>query len=110
MNFIFGSTCYFNDASVKKCYPVECNDIKPRKNGWTIYGVSWCPYCQKTLALFQDKKLSYYYYDVEKQPFVSKDQFRDMLKDELNGYRTFPVIFRDGVLIGGYSDVVKLNL
>uniref|UniRef100_A0A6C0EBI4 Glutaredoxin domain-containing protein n=1 Tax=viral metagenome TaxID=1070528 RepID=A0A6C0EBI4_9ZZZZ len=110
MNFIFGSNCYFNDMSEKKCYPTDCNDVKPKKSGWTVYGVSWCPFCQKTINLFNEKKLNYYYYDVEKEPFITKDKFRDMLKMELDGYKTVPVIFRDGKLIGGYSDVLKLNL
>jgi glutaredoxin len=108
MNFIFGSNCYFNNAVEKKCYPTDCNDIKPKKNGWTIYGVSWCPFCQKTISLFQEKKVKYYYYDVEKQPFLTKEHFFKMLTEKLNGYRTLPAIFRDGELIGGYTDVLKL--
>jgi len=110
MNFVSGSTCYFDDNTSEKCFPTECNNIKPSTKEWVIYGVSWCPFCRKTLEHLKEKKIAHYYYDVENPPFNTKENFRSMMSEELNGHHTLPAIFHHGKLIGGYTDLMKVSL
>lgn len=108
MNFIPGAQCYYDNPGEKKCYPADCQDVKPVGKEWVMYGVSWCPYCKKALELLRKNKINYYYYDVESSPFNTKDNYRSMLNEELNGHHTLPAVFKDGKLVGGYTDLVKL--
>lgn len=110
MNFVSGLKCYFDNTENKTCHPVECNNFKPINKEWVVYGVSWCPFCKKTSQFFKEKNINYHYYDVERPPFNTKDNFRSLLNTELNGHHTLPAIFHNNKLIGGYTDLTKLVL
>ena len=97
--------CYFNDNQKKMCYPVKCNMMYPVSSGWTVYGLSWCPWREKACNLLASKGISFYYYDIEQQPFKGKDHFKKIMASYLNGQKTTPAIFYNGKLIGGYTDL-----
>jgi len=97
--------CYLDDTENKMCIPIECNNIYPVKSGWTLYGLEWCPFNKRAQELLNKKNISYYYYNIEKEPFNGRDNFKTMMSSYLNGQKTTPAVFKDGVLIGGYSDL-----
>jgi glutaredoxin len=100
-----GKNCYFDDNKKKICYPTKCNAIYPISSGWTVYGLSWCPWRAKACELLTSKGISFYYYDIEQPPFNGKDNFKQIMASYLNGQKTTPAIFQNGKLIGGYTDL-----
>lgn len=100
--------CYFDDLENKKCFPTGCNDYQPRSTGWTIYTYDWCPFCHRTKDLFTEKKIKYYNFNIEKEPFNGKENYLKMMKSYLDGHKTLPAVFKNGKLIGGYTDLVKV--
>ena len=62
-----------------------------------------CPYCVNAKRLLTEKKVNFEEIDLTEKP----EEF-DRLKNE-TGYRTVPMIFIDGKLIGGYSDLRALE-
>ena len=100
-----GNYCFYNNIEEKMCYPAKCNDIYPKSQGWTLYGLSWCPYNKKANALLTANNISYYYYDIEKAPFQDKENFKKMMSKYLNGHKTTPAVFKDGKLIGGATEL-----
>ena len=99
------NTCFFNDEKNKICRPTDCNNIYPQQTGWTVYGCHWCPYRQKAISLLDSKNISYNYYDVEEAPFGSRENYKKMMASYIGKHLTTPAIFKDGKLIGGYTDL-----
>ena len=68
---------------------------------YTIYSKPSCSYCLQAKQLLEMKQL----------PFVYKQLGADYTLQELwevsPTARTFPVILKDGELIGGYSDLCE---
>ena len=68
---------------------------------YTIYSKPSCSYCLQAKQLLETKQL----------PFVYKQLGVDYTLQELLEVspkaRTFPIIIKDGELIGGYSDLVE---
>lgn len=54
-----------------------------------------CPYCDKAKALLKDMSIDY-----DEVPVTSKEELPE-------GWKTVPVVFLDGELIGGYDDLVS---
>mgnify|MGYP006093727791 FL=1 len=68
--------------------------------GVTLFGASWCGYCQSAKALLNEKEIPFVEIDVEDN---------NISREELAKYgvsKTVPQIFVDGVPIGG-SDALK---
>ncbi len=68
-----------------------------------IFTRVWCPYCIKAKALLRTKGLDWRERDITHD----KDLEREMR--ERSGQQTVPQIFLDGVAIGGYDDLARLN-
>ena len=49
--------------------------------------------------------IQYNYYDVEESPFNSRDNYKKMMAKYIGNHLTTPAIFKDGKLIGGYTDL-----
>jgi len=77
----------------------------PIKNGYTIYSKSRCPFCTKAKVLLENEN----HIIIDCDDFLSdentKQQFLQFM-EELIGkpYRTFPMIFKDGEFIGGFTE------
>ena len=70
--------------------------------GVTLFGASWCGYCQSAKALLNEKGIPFIEIDVEDN---------DISREELAKYgisKTVPQIFVDGVPIGGSDDLKKI--
>ena len=88
--------------------------IKNNKKLYTIFGLSTCGYCKKTLSYMKDNNLEFKYYDMDKYyeifvPILNKlTNLEPSLKINPE-HRTFPVIFFNEKFIGGYSDLINTN-
>jgi len=76
----------------------------------TIYYRSTCPYCIKALEYIKRQHLTCIYRDNDE--YGGKENvFRVLKKANLipKNYNTVPVIFDNGVFIGGYSELMRLK-
>ena len=72
---------------------------------WIVYGSDICPFCNKAKEYLQNKNQKYTYIDITKY-----QDSRELLKKMTDGYRTIPVIYKNGKFIGGYSDLCELDI
>jgi glutaredoxin len=95
---------------------------------WTVYGASWCNYCQISKNKLEEKGFEVVYHDVEKIPtqlddqtddqpddqpndqsnnssFYTTQQVKNILGSKTNNYNTIPMIFYYGNFIGGYKEL-----
>jgi glutaredoxin len=78
---------------------------------YTIYGKTDCTYCVKVKELLTSFNEQYTYINCDEYLLNDKEAFLKYIK-ELAGkeHKTFPIVFRDMKLIGGYTDTYKLLL
>lgn len=67
--------------------------------GWMIMTKPGCKYCTLAKKELGDRKIHFTVSDHDTPEKVQ--QFKDA------GYKTFPQIFHDGVLVGGYDALVE---
>ena len=66
-----------------------------------IYGKDFCPYCDKAVALVEQKGEEFKYKK------LGRDFTREDLMETFPGARTFPQIIYKGEKIGGYDNLVE---
>lgn len=71
----------------------------------TVVGMAHNPYCGWATSLLKQHQIAHHY--MEYGNYFGKWKARGALK-MWTGWPTFPMVFIDGVLIGGYSDLKKL--
>ena len=77
----------------------------PSKNGYTIYTKSRCPFCTKAKALLENENHTIIDCDEFLSDENTKQQFLQFIEDLIGKpYRTFPMILKDGVFIGGFTE------
>ena len=83
----------------------KCKSIPlpEKKDKWTIYTISWCGYCKATKGYLKEKKQKYIDHDVSNMDYIT-----DCLKNVTNNYEMFPMIFKNGEFIGGFSELKNL--
>lgn len=69
-----------------------------------MYTKSYCGYCFRAKALFEDKGVAYEEIDVTSD----HERYREMVRRS-GGVTTVPQIFIDGQHIGGYDDTARLD-
>lgn len=78
----------------------------PLEKGYTIYSKSGCPNCTKAKKLITSEKP--FVVDCDDYLIEEKEEFlffmSTLIKKE---YRVFPMIFKDGKFIGGFSELEK---
>ena len=67
----------------------------------SIYGKDFCPYCDRAVALCEQKGLEFEYKK------LGRDFTREDLMETFPGARTFPQIIFNGEKIGGYTELVE---
>lgn len=68
-----------------------------------IYTTAYCPYCLKAKALLDAKGVSYQEINLEGKP----DELAAL--KQRTGWRTVPQIFIDGKLVGGFSELSRME-
>ncbi len=69
-----------------------------------IYFKSWCPFCQRALALLKSKGVEFEAIDITDGPALREQEMRDR-----SGRTSVPQIFVDGRHLGGYDDIAALE-
>ena len=79
---------------------------KPLEKGFTVYSKSGCPNCSNVKKLLKDKHLLFNIVDCDDYIIEDKENFLLFIKEHAKKeIKQFPVIFYEGTLIGGYSEV-----
>ena len=91
-----GGACSIKPRGAKATLP---RDKYPSPIGWCVYGAAWCSFCTKAKLLLQTAGLEFKYIDVAE---IDIECVREALSVQQS---TIPLIFRDGVLIGGFSEL-----
>lgn len=66
-----------------------------------VFVGDYCPYCRAAKEFLKSKKVAFREVDVSQDACARRD-----LAEKAGGRETIPQIFADGVLIGGYDDLV----
>ena len=78
---------------------------KPSEAGYTIYSKSRCPFCTKAKVLLEEEPYTIIDCDMYLVDDTTKQQFLLFIENLINKqYRTFPMIFKDGLFIGGFTE------
>ena len=81
--------------------------MKVSKIKYTIYSKEGCPYCNDAKKLLKDQNIPF------KEIKVTDSNIETIYKkidNKTNKYRYFPIIFKNDIFIGGFSDLDKNNL
>lgn len=76
--------------------------IEIPSEGWFMVTRDGCPYCHGAREWFRTKKIPVQ--EAILNNMVERNAFYDQIKD-VSHERTVPRIFRDGKLVGGFSDL-----
>ena len=78
---------------------------EPSTKGFTIYTKSGCHFCNKTKKLLQEKNVLYETIDCDDYLIEDKEKFLLFIQTKTNvNQKMFPIIFNDGIFIGGYQE------
>ena len=80
-----------------------------------IFGLSYCGYTEKTKKYAKNHKISYKYYDIDKEYNIFFKLLSNInkLKPTIGintDHSTFPIIFYKNKFIGSYDDLLKSNI
>jgi glutaredoxin 3 len=70
-----------------------------------IYSASYCPSCRNAKILLDKKNLQYKELKIDENP-----ELRDQMLKRKNNIRTIPQIFIENEHIGGYDQLLQLEL
>jgi glutaredoxin len=81
----------------------------PTENGYTIYSKSGCPNCTKAKKLLISENVDVI--DCDEYLLDDKEEFLSFMSILIGkDYRMFPMIFKNSVFIGGYTELQKYYL
>lgn len=84
---------------------MELTIERPCQTGYTIYSRTNCSYCTKVKQLLTDNQIFYLEIHCDEYLLEDKELFLSFIKDiARKEYRTFPMVFKDGEFIGGFTD------
>lgn len=69
-----------------------------------MYSTVWCPYCVRARRLLDQRGVSYKDIQVEQQPQLRQEM------QTLSGRHTVPQIWIGDTHVGGYTDLLELDL
>jgi glutaredoxin len=111
-------TYYLTDDSSEPKGKTRIIKYKPTKDDMphqhfkeyvVVYGRSTCPYCIRTFELLKKKKKKFIFVEVDTEPqeLFDKSALLDILKNDIKGQNTVPIVFDKGNFVGGASDSEK---
>jgi glutaredoxin len=79
--------------------------LSPVVSGFTVYSKSGCINCTKIKNILKDKKVEYKIIDCDEYLLEDKSSFLLFIKEQIKQeYNTFPMVFHEGLFIGGYKE------
>ena len=98
---------YYTGLSLAIVY-MNINVPHPASNSYTIYSKSGCIYCTKAKELLQNEHIPPLFVNCDKFLLENKEEFLNQMKPLIGReYRTFPMIFKNGIFVGGYTETKK---
>ena len=67
----------------------------------SIYGKPNCPWCERAKGLLESRDIPYKYY------VIGEHVSRSWVMDAFPTMKTVPIVINDGVLIGGYENLLE---
>jgi glutaredoxin len=99
---------YFEEDMSKNISTEEINYILPYENCFTIYTKSGCKFCSEVKKLLKLNKIYYKVIDCDEYLLNDKEDFLYFIKNITGqNIRTFPIVFYDAKLVGGYIETDK---
>jgi glutaredoxin len=68
---------------------------------YVVYGADNCKYCKETRDLLNSRGVEYVYRDIT----LVKTETMDRLASQTGNQRTVPLIFKNNIFIGGYTQL-----
>ena len=82
---------------------------EPSLTVFTVYSKSGCTYCTKVKKLLLEKNYAFDMIDCDEYLIEDKENFLKFIKEKAGKeYKTFPMIFRAGQFVGGFTETKKL--
>ena len=79
----------------------------PTTDSYTLYSKSGCTFCTKAKKLLQKEKVTII--DCDDYLVEDKPAFLEYMKNLIGReYKMFPMIFKEGVFIGGFTELYHL--
>ena len=83
---------------------MSMNIPRPASDSYTIYSKSGCLNCTKAKELLQNDRVPPLYVDCDEFLLENKQEFLNQMKTFIGyEYKIFPMIFKNGLFIGGYA-------
>jgi glutaredoxin len=80
----------------------------PASDTYTIYSKSGCINCTKAKVLLENEQPKLLYVDCDEFLLENKQEFLDQMKILIGReYKIFPMIFKNGIFLGGYTETKK---
>jgi glutaredoxin len=77
----------------------------PSENNFTIYSKSGCPNCNKVKTLLKENNLLFNIIDCDEYLLEDKENFLSFIEKKAEiQCKLFPIVFFNGVFIGGYNE------
>lgn len=77
----------------------------PTNNSYTIYAKSGCGYCTKAKELLQNERPQPLVVNCDDYLSDNKREFLNQMQALIGReYKTFPMIFKNGIFVGGYTE------
>jgi len=82
---------------------------EPSNTVFTIYSKSGCTFCTKVKKLLLEKNYAFDLIDCDDYLIEDKEKFLEFIKEHAGKeYKTFPMVFRCGTFVGGFTETKKL--
>jgi len=83
---------------------------EPRKKSFTIYTKSGCPNCIRVKGLFYTSPIKPLIVECDEYLMKDRQAFLEFInkKKQDNTPTSFPIVFNNGVYIGGYNETLAL--
>lgn len=78
---------------------------QPYPTGFTIYSKSGCYNCTKLKKLLSEYKLFFFEIQCDEYLIEDRDGFLSFMESKIGkSYSIFPMVFYDGIFIGGFNE------
>lgn len=81
---------------------------EPMKEGFTIYSKSGCPKCRNVKEILLKQQIFFHEIYCDEYLLFERDKFLSFIEEKTGKEcKSFPIVFHNGVLLGGFADTEK---
>jgi glutaredoxin len=79
----------------------------PSQKDFTIYSKSGCPNCTKVKKIIKEKFFIFHEINCDNYLIEEREKFISFIENKTGQkFNTFPLVFYDGEVIGGYNETI----